>query len=263
MNKALLGIDLGTSSVKVLLYHPNGKRELARAAYEEISPKGWLDAMARALAKLDTRTVGAVSLSSQTGTYVVNDTHVIPWSDPAGKEELPLIRGRFSGDAFLDEIGMPHPAITSYPLPRLLYIKRHFKDVRTVCQPKDLLLTALTGVRRSDVWTWRGLAHPEKGYGQSLLRSLEIPLSWLPPLGGADEVAGGVTAEGKLAEICSHAIISYTVKDETVNLRILEHELLENLNLIFPNLRVRRVHHTVIVGLDLRNRSEFTVVIAD
>jgi sugar (pentulose or hexulose) kinase len=52
MNKALLGIDLGTSSVKALLYHPNGKRELARAAYEEISPRGWLAAMEKALKQL-------------------------------------------------------------------------------------------------------------------------------------------------------------------------------------------------------------------
>ena len=155
MNKALLGIDLGTSSVKALLYHPNGARELARAAYEEISPKGWLNAMGKALRQLDLQNVGAIGLSSQTGTYVVNDTHVIPWSDPAGKEELPLIRGRFSNEVFLREIGMLHPSITSYPLPRLLYIKRHFGAVHSICQPKDLLLHALTGVRGSDAWTWR------------------------------------------------------------------------------------------------------------
>lgn len=194
MNKALLGIDLGTSSVKALLYHPNGKRELARAAYEEISPRGWLAAMEKALKQLDLQDTGAISLSAQTGTYVVDDTHVIPWSDPAGKEELPLIRSRFSQETFLAEIGMPHPAITSYPLPRLLYIKQKFGAVQSICQPKDLLLYALTGHRRSDVWTWRGLAHPEKGYSQRLLHDLGISADTLPPLGKATDVAGRVTS---------------------------------------------------------------------
>lgn len=194
MNKALLGIDLGTSSIKALLYHPNGKRELARSAYEEISPQGWINAMEKALRQLDLRCVGAIALSSQTGTYIVNDTHVIPWSDPAGKEELPLIRGEFSKEIFLAEIGMPHPSITSYPLPRLLYIKRHFKEIHHVCQPKDLLLRALTGAYRSDVWTWRGLAHPKSGYSETLLRAFDLDPRWLPPLCDATAVAGNVTA---------------------------------------------------------------------
>ena len=129
MSKALLGIDLGTSSIKVLLRHGDGRIEKAKATYDEISPSGWLHAMKTALRMLDLTAVAAVSLSSQTGTYVVNGRDVITWSDPAGKEELPRIRGAFSADTFLSEIGMPHPAITSYPLPRLLYIKEHFEGV--------------------------------------------------------------------------------------------------------------------------------------
>lgn len=194
MNKALLGIDLGTSSIKVLLYHENGQIEKAKATYEEISPRGWLCAMEKALRALDLSAVGAIGLSSQTGTYIVNGKDVIGWSEPAGKEELAAIREEISHESFLTEIGMPHPAIASYPLPRLCYIKKHFDDVRTVCQPKDLMLTYLTGAYKSDVWTWRGLAHPEqKEYSRRLLDALGLDLAWLPPLGDAETVAGAVT----------------------------------------------------------------------
>lgn len=200
MNKALLGIDLGTSSVKVLLRHGDGQIEKTKVAYGEISPNGWLAAIRTALRMLDLRTVAAVGLSAQTGTYIVNGHHVITWSDPAGKAELDRIRGKFSPDLFLAEIGMPHPAITSYPLPRLLYIKEHFQHVEAVCQPKDLIFEYLTGKRQSDVWTWRGLAHPETGaYSESLLSALSIDPAWLPPLGSAEDAAGAVTASAATA----------------------------------------------------------------
>ena len=196
MSKALLGIDLGTSSIKVLLRHGDGRIEKAKATYDEISPSGWLHAMKTALRMLDLTAVAAVSLSSQTGTYVVNGRDVITWSDPAGKEELPRIRGAFSADTFLSEIGMPHPAITSYPLPRLLYIKEHFERVESICQPKDLIFTYLTDLQKSDVWTWRGLAHPEKRcYSKALPWCLGLDISWLPPLFDAADVGGYVTEQ--------------------------------------------------------------------
>ncbi|MBQ9098041.1 MAG: hypothetical protein IJY50_01265 [Clostridia bacterium] len=194
MNKALLGIDLGTSSVKVLLRHGDGRLEKAKATYAEISPNGWLNAIKTALRMLDLRDIGAIGLSAQTGTYIVNGKNVIGWGDSAGKEELPRVRGAFSPDTFLAEIGMPHPAMTSYPLPRLLYIKEHFDRVQSVCQPKDLICAYLTGTCCSDVWTWRGLACPEKGgYSLPLLQSLGLDPAWLPPLRGADAVIGNVT----------------------------------------------------------------------
>lgn len=194
MNKALLGIDLGTSSIKVLLYHENGQIEKVRVAYEEISPRGWLGAMEKALRALDLSRVGAVGLSAQTGTYVINGKDVINWSEPAGKEEVDILRSKIPKETFLEEIGMPHPAIASYPLPRLCYIKKHIDGVHTVCQPKDLMLAYLTGVYKSDIWTWRGLAHPErKTYSRELLQALGLDPAWLPPLCDAETVVGVIT----------------------------------------------------------------------
>ena len=113
MNKGLLGIDLGTSSVKVLLRHANGEIEKTKCNYEEPAPAGWLSAVRRALRPLDLREVAAVGLTAQTGTYIINDQTVISWSDGAGKAELDRLRGEFSKETLLAEIGMPHPSIAS------------------------------------------------------------------------------------------------------------------------------------------------------
>ena len=200
MNKGLLGIDLGTSSVKVLLRHANGEIEKTKCNYEEPTPAGWLSAVRRALRPLDLREVAAVGLTAQTGTYIINDQTVISWSDGAGKTELDRLRGEFSKETLLAEIGMPHPSIASYPLPRLLYIKEHFDRVDSVCQPKDLICEYLTGKLQSDVWTWRGLAHPEtQKYSKALLRALDLDPAWLPPLGYEASEVGTVTAAAAAA----------------------------------------------------------------
>lgn len=77
MNKAVLGIDLGTSSVKVMLKYKNGDVKKVRESYDEISPKGWSEAIRKAVLKLDISDVSAVGLSSQVGTYIIDDEKVI------------------------------------------------------------------------------------------------------------------------------------------------------------------------------------------
>ena len=73
MNKNVLGIDLGTSSVKVLQLFSDGNIIKARAEYKSISPVGWWNAICEALSELKLNDVTAISLSSQVGTYIVND----------------------------------------------------------------------------------------------------------------------------------------------------------------------------------------------
>lgn len=190
----LLGIDLGTSSVKVLLRHADGTVEKARATYRAETPEAWWEAVCEALSMLPLDGVSAVGLSSQTGTYIVNGREVIGWREGAGREELDALREQYGTEVFLREIAMPHPALQSYPIPRLAYIKKHFGDVQTVCQPKDLLVLHFTGRCVSDVYTWRGLAHPDTGrYSEFFLSALGIDSSVLPSLHSPTAVCGTVT----------------------------------------------------------------------
>lgn len=50
--KKYLGIDLGTSALKLLLLSPDGSRLRAKCAYETADPAGWLAALKAAIVQL-------------------------------------------------------------------------------------------------------------------------------------------------------------------------------------------------------------------
>lgn len=194
MNRSFIGIDLGTSSVKVLCRYEDGRTEKTKAAYEEISPAGWWNATVKALSELDTSSAAAVGLSSQVGTYIINEKDVISWSSGAGAEEIREIKASFPAQRFIREISMPHPQILSYPIPRLRFIQKGWGDGARVCQPKDLLGKLLTGRYATDKYSWRGLANMETGrYSDYFLKEAGSPQ--LPGIIGHTEKLGTVTEE--------------------------------------------------------------------
>lgn len=207
---AFLGIDLGTSSVKLILVAPKNSPSAgdtpsvpiirkSGASYEEISPAGWYAALCRAARELELSAgeVTAVGLSSQVGTYIINGTDVLSWNDPCGQNECAEIKRRYPKDTFLREIRMPHPDIASYPLPRLLHISENFSPIREICMPKDILCEHLTGQRVSDPYSWRGLSDTVSGrfspYFLSEITKWGIPSSALPPLCSPVSCIGTIT----------------------------------------------------------------------
>ena len=194
--KNILGIDLGTSSVK-MIYDDGKKIHKVKEKYDSISTSGWLSAIKKCTARLDLTSIRAVALSSQVGTYIVDGGEVISWNDPEGKEELDEILSAISREEFIREISMPHPKIISYPLPRLLYIKRHYPEAKKVCQPKDLLCEALTGYYATDKFSYRGLANLENGkYSEKLLKKFSLDSLSLPAVHSPTDIVGRITESG-------------------------------------------------------------------
>ena len=192
-----LGIDLGTSGVKVMAASPDGTVHKEKAHYRESPPEGWLNAIQCALGKLWQKVspsrITAVSLSSQVGTYLTDGGKLIDWQSPAGAEELREVKARIPQTAFLSAIGMPHPDLISYPLPRLLYLQRHAPQTRRVIMPKDFLMEALTGESVTDPFSYRGICRPDTlCYATGLMEVLGIELS-LPPLKQPTDLGGQVT----------------------------------------------------------------------
>ena len=189
--KSVLGIDLGTSAVKLLQRFEDGQVVKEKERYEEISPKGWWEAISRAMSRMELTSVEAIGLSSQVGTYIVDGIEVISWNDPIGAEELAELKGTYSQEEFLAEISMPHPNIISYPLPRLLHIKKNYPAFQKVCQPKDFICEKLTGKCMTDPYSWRGLANLDtKTYSKKFLKEMEIAEDMLPQMIDFTEVAG-------------------------------------------------------------------------
>ena len=198
MSKNILGIDLGTSSVKLLLRYENGRIEKSKATYHDRTPKGWINAIKKAISALDVLAIDAIGLSSQVGTYIINDKYVISWDDKVGQDELEEIKGKYPKEKFVEEIAMPHPDILSYPIPRLMYIKKHFNDIKSICQPKDYILKKLTGNCVTDKYSYRGLVHTAKGtYSKFFLNELAISEELLPPIVSPEDMVGVTTADCK------------------------------------------------------------------
>lgn len=190
----IAGIDLGTSSVKVMLASADGVHEKVRVPYEKGGVSGFSHAIKKAFSLLS-GSYDAVALSSQTGTYVINSEDLISWQDKAGTDEIEAVRAAFSREEFIKEIGMAHPGIVSYPVPRLLYIKKHCENVKRVCQLKDEIIKRLTGEYVTDYYTWRGLAR-DTGYSKKLIDYAKADEGLLPLLCSPFDEAGMVTDVG-------------------------------------------------------------------
>jgi len=195
-----LGIDLGTSAIKLLIRRSDGHVEKARESYETTGISGWLNALEKAASRLDLTNVDAIGLSSQVGTYIVNGTEVIGWNGAAGLAELKRLKSSFDRSTFIREISMDHPDMVSYPIPRLMHIMAAHPDSRRICMPKELLIQHLTGAYVSDMYSWRGLANLETGnYSRFFLDHAGASESLLPPLVKPTDIAGKLTAKAAKA----------------------------------------------------------------
>ena len=194
MSKNILGIDLGTSSVKMILKKSDGSLLKSKASYVERSPEGWMSGIQEAFQKICENRIDVISLSSQVGTYIVNEKDVISWDSGVGREELAFIKEKYDINTFIDEIAMPHPDIISYPIPRLLYIKKHYENIESICQPKDLIGKYLTGNWVTEKYSYRGLVHTRTGqYSQFFLNEIGIDEIFLPPIISCDDIIGRTT----------------------------------------------------------------------
>ena len=193
MNKGYIGIDIGTSSVKVLFKAFDGSVQKAKSAYKSNTPEGWYDATVYALSQIDASKCSAIGLTSQVGTYIT-ESEIIGWSDKAGQAEVKEIKSTYPKQKFIDEISMAHPDITSYPIPRLKYIQKKYGAGISVCQPKDYMCKMLTGSLKTDKYSWRGLANIKTGkYSQYFLNETGNPQ--LPEIAEITECIGTVCDE--------------------------------------------------------------------
>ncbi len=191
MNSSVLGIDFGTSSVKVLQKFRDNSVKKYKKEYKRKDRKGWWDAILSIFGEINFENVAAIGLASQVGTYLVNDKEIIHWNQAEGKEELQELLEKYSSTVFRDELGMVHPRLNSYPLPRLLYCKRTYGKISKLCQLKDEICEKLTGEYVTDPYSWRGLINREKMvYSPFFLKEMGIEEKVLPKIKNYNQMVG-------------------------------------------------------------------------
>lgn len=217
----LLGIDLGTSSLKAMLITPGGtvvgqcarqyQFDVPALGHAEQDPQVWWRACCEALnellasAPVAAKDIAALSFSGQMhGTVMLDKANrvirpVILHNDTRSSAQCRFIRDALGRERLLDWI--KNPIYSGFMLPSLLWMREHEPDrygkISKVLLPKDYLRYKICGELASDCSDASAtlLFDIEAGdWSPSLLSTFQIDPSILPTVHAAWELAGRVTA---------------------------------------------------------------------
>lgn len=214
-----LGIDLGTSGVKVLLIddgqkavgQANAPLEVSRphSGWSEQDPAHWLTACGEALDALkashgrELAAVRGIGLSGQMHGATLLDGDGAPlrpcilWNDTRSHVEA----GELDADPRFRAISgnIVFPGFTA---PKLVWVARHeagvFKKTRKVLLPKDYLRLWLAGEYFSEMSDSSGTSWLDTGaraWSGELLAACDLDVEQMPALVEGSEAAGGLRAE--------------------------------------------------------------------
>lgn len=168
-----IGIDLGTSAVKLLLMDGEGKvlnivsgeypLSFPQPGWSEQNPADWYEQSMKGIGRLlegfDKSQVAGISFGGQMHGLVVldeNDEVIRPailWNDGRTTEECRYLNEEI-GQAKLSEY-TANIAFTGFTAPKILWMKKHepenFKKIKKIMLPKDYIAYRLTGVHSTDV----------------------------------------------------------------------------------------------------------------
>lgn len=215
-----IGIDLGTSAVKLLLMNEAGeiKRIVSKEyplyfpqpGWSEQKPEDWLAASLQGIAELtegiDKSEVKGISFGGQMHGLVVldqNDTVIRPailWNDGRTEEETEYLN-QVIGTEKLSEY-TANIAFAGFTAPKLLWLKKHepehFSRIAKIMLPKDYLAYCLSGVHCTDYSDASGmllLDVKNKCWSKPMMDICGITKDQLPKLYESFDVVGTLTPE--------------------------------------------------------------------
>ncbi len=222
----VIGVDLGTSAVKVMLVDRVGHviEEVSneyplyqeKAGFSEQDPEDWVRETITALKELtcrinDPERIEGMSFSGQMHGLVLLDNdneplrRAILWNDTRTTEECREIEEKVGIDV-LHQI-TKNPALEGFTLPKLIWVKKNeptvFEKASTFLLPKDYVRYRLTGevhMEFSDAAGTLMLNVPEKKWSKEMCEQTGIPVDLCPTLVASHEKVG--TVKPDIAESC-------------------------------------------------------------
>ncbi len=212
-----LGLDIGTTRLKITLTGPDGEivlhdseevqPDFGPRGEVEIDPRRWIEGLERLLKRHDLEGVRAIGLSGQMHTLVLLDREWLPvrkaivWADSRGLEEVKDLQDR--SKEILNRCGsIPSSAFT---LVKLLYLLHEepeaLKRSRRFCLSKDFVGGWLTGNYDTDFTDASAtlMLDLKKGdWASDLLRDLGLP-DIFPEIHGSLEIRGYLKREVALS----------------------------------------------------------------
>lgn len=221
MDPLFLGIDAGTSSLKVVALTAGGapvgeaavSYPLVRSGplVAEQDPEDWWRALRGAMRRLrtngvDTARIEALGVTGQMHGLILLDERGVAlgpcqtWADSRCLNETRLFERRVGSRRLLRVTGSrAYPSATA---PKLLWTRRHeparFRAARRFLLPKDELRRRLTGALATDPTDASGTLLfdvAERAWSAEITSRAGIPPALLPPVLPSTAVAGALTEE--------------------------------------------------------------------
>ena len=219
--KYLLGIDLGTSGTKTVLFDQNGKAVCSSTeeypmytpqnGWAEQDPADWYNAAIATIRTVLSRSgvakedVVALGISGQMHGLVMLDEKnnvirkSIIWCDQRTAKECEEITDKVGYDNLIRITA--NPALPGFTLSKLVWVRNHepenYAKCRHVLLPKDYVRFKLTGDYATEVSDASGMQMldvPNRCWSKELLEILDIDISLLPKVYESPEVTGHISA---------------------------------------------------------------------
>lgn len=218
-----IGVDLGTSAVKLLLMDGNGKicgsvtREyplyFPQPGWSEQKPEDWwsavCDGLKELIAGIDGKEVGGISFGGQMHGLVILDEHdevirpAILWNDGRTQKQVDYLNNEIGKDklsAYTANI-----AFAGFTAPKLLWVKENepenFARIKKIMLPKDYIAYKLSGTHCCDYSDASGmllLDVKNRCWSREMLEICDVREEQMPKLFESYEVVG--TLKPELAE---------------------------------------------------------------
>lgn len=218
--KYVIGVDLGTSAVKILLVNQNGEvcHEVSksypliieRSGYSEQNPEEWVEKTTAGLAELidvfdgDVSDIEGISFSGQMHGLVLVDhegqvvRNAILWNDTRTTPQCEEIYDVVGKQRLLEIT--KNPALEGFTLPKILWVKKHEPEIlersSLFMLPKDYLRYRITGhihMEYSDAAGTLLLDIAKREWSQELLDLFQLSAGFCPPLVESHDFVGTVT----------------------------------------------------------------------
>ena len=205
-SQVLIGLDIGTTSVKAVMLTQEGRSLASYSAAHptrrsmpgmaEQDPATWLMHVGAALAQFArhprARDVSGIGITSQVNTHVFCDASMaalapaLTWQDTRPGQVARDIDGRLTLAERIQALGAPIPVDASHALARMAWMAQTAPEIwaatRHVLLPKDWVIAQLTGAVASDPLSAIGLAGTDLRYAQTMLSLMPRAAEVLPPL---------------------------------------------------------------------------------
>ena len=218
----LIGIDIGTSATKTVLFDENCQVKAAASqeyalsqpqnGWAEQEPLDWYSAVLTTIKSVVQQSgvkaddIKGVGLSGQMHGLVMLDEAnevirpSIIWCDQRTAKECEEITERVGAKRLIEITA--NPALTGFTASKILWVRNHeaenYRRCRHILLPKDYIRFRMTGEYATEVSDASGmqlLDIPQRCWSAEILEKLAIDPALLPKVYESPEVTGTITAE--------------------------------------------------------------------